>query len=312
MAHRLCTSSVFGSLVFACAMGAPAMAEDASGSPADDGAADSHRYEVADDDVSLNLEPKSHQIEAAITPYIWLPSLSGSTTVKGTELDVDQTFLDTLDKSEFMFGLMGAVDLRVDRFVFQLNGAWTISEYSGNQSPDPAFKLKGDLDLQTLWMEFFGGYRFIDHPLGEDASSKRRLILDGFVGVRYTRIWSDGSLKISESFVPAVGDPIAASETFDLDGSQDWFEPFIGLRFGYDLTDHWAVMIRGDVGGFGAGSDFAWQVFGGVGYKWYLKGWTISAFGGFRALGQDYTDGDFTWDVITYGPVVGAQFSFPF
>ena len=38
----------------------------------------------------------------------------------------------------------------------------------------------------------------------------------------------------------------------------------------------------------------------------------LAAFGGFRALGQDYTDGGFQWDVITYGPIIGAQFSFAF
>src|SRR5690606_4114115 len=107
MAHRLCTS-VVGSLVFACAMGTPAMAEDAAAQPAEAGTAQTDRYEVAEEDVSLELTPERQRVDLAITPYIWLPSLSGSMTVKGTELDVDQTFLDTLDKSEFMFGLMGA------------------------------------------------------------------------------------------------------------------------------------------------------------------------------------------------------------
>jgi hypothetical protein len=29
-----------------------------------------------------------------------------------------------------------------------------------------------------------------------------------------------------------------------------------------------------------------------------------------RALSQDYSDGDFTWDVIQYGPVLAWNFRF--
>ena len=311
MAHRLCTSMV-GSLIFACAMGTPAMAEDPAAQPAEAGTAQTDRYEVAEEDVSLNLEPKKQQVDAALAPYIWLTSLSGSTTEGGIKLDVDESFFDLADSADSLFGLMGSFDMKIDRIVFQLNGAWTTVDFSGDQKPTPDVKISANLNFQTLWIESFIGYRFLDRPVGEDPASRRRLFLDAFAGVRYTAVKQSGTVKVKGDLSLPEGGEVAVSEKVDFDGTKDWFEPFIGLRLGYDLTEHWEVMVRGDVGGFGAGSDFAWQAFGGVGYRWYLKGWSIAAYGGFRALGQDYSDGDYAWDMITYGPVVGAQFSFAF
>ena len=311
MAHRVSTS-VVGLMVFACAMAAPAMAEDAEAQPVEAGSSDAGRYEVSDEDVSLALEPKTQKVQAALAPYIWLTSLSGSTTEGGIKLDVDESFFDLADAADSLFGLMGSFDMKIDRFVFQLNGAWSTVDFSGEQRPGPNAKISSNLNFQTLWMESFIGYRFLEKPVGEDPASRRKLSLDAFVGVRYTAVKQSGSVKVKGGITLPEGGEVAISEKVDFDGTRDWFEPFIGLRLGYDLTEHWEVMVRGDIGGFGAGSDFAWQAFGGVGYRWYLKGWSIAAFGGFRALGQDYSDGDYAWDMITYGPVLGAQFSFAF
>ena len=46
-----------------------------------------------------------------VTPYAWLPSLNGSTTVKGRTADIDATFIDLLHRKipKELFGLMGAM-----------------------------------------------------------------------------------------------------------------------------------------------------------------------------------------------------------
>lgn len=44
------------------------------------------------------------------------------------------------------------------------------------------------------------------------------------------------------------------------------------------------------VGGFGAASDFAWDVLAGVGYEWNQS---FSVVGGYRALGVEYGSGGF-------------------
>jgi hypothetical protein len=74
------------------------------------------------------------------------------------------------------------------------------------------------------------------------------------------------------------------------------------------------VVLAGDVGGFGVGSDFAWSFLALFGYQWEASGieWAILA--GYRALGQDYTTGSgaqrFRWDVTMHGPVLGFTVRF--
>jgi hypothetical protein len=68
--------------------------------------------------------------------------------------------------------------------------------------------------------------------------------------------------------------------------------------------------VTGDIGGFGVGSDFAWDAFGVIGYRFSLFGQENSGvIAGYRALSQDYTDGSgrdkFQWDVTLHGPILG-------
>ena len=54
-----------------------------------------------------------------ITPYAWMPSLNGSSTIKGITSDVDATFFgDIIHRKipEQLFGLMTAFEARNDRF----------------------------------------------------------------------------------------------------------------------------------------------------------------------------------------------------
>ena len=61
------------------------------------------------------------------------------------------------------------------------------------------------------------------------------------------------------------------------------------------------------IGGFGAGSDFMWDVWGTAGYE--INGW-LDAYAGFRAMGTRYESGSFEWDVVQYGPTIGAALKF--
>jgi hypothetical protein len=61
------------------------------------------------------------------------------------------------------------------------------------------------------------------------------------------------------------------------------------------------------VGGFGVSSDIDWDLFGGVGYQFND---TFSFVAGYRAVGVDYQDGDFLFDVIQQGPILGGVFRF--
>jgi len=96
--------------------------------------------------------------------------------------------------------------------------------------------------------------------------------------------------------------------------NQTWAEPFIGARITVGLGERWTMRLRGDVGGFGLGSEFAWQTIGLVGYRFTLFDRPSEAVLGYRALGQDYRTGSglqrFEWNMVQHGPMLGLTMRF--
>jgi hypothetical protein len=90
-----------------------------------------------------------------------------------------------------------------------------------------------------------------------------------------------------------------------------WFDPFLGARLRVPNTGKWHLAIRGDVGGFGVGSDFAWQVYPLVGYRFSRL---FEATVAYRWLDMDYKTGSgedaFRYNMTIFGPEVGLLFHF--
>lgn len=80
--------------------------------------------------------------------------------------------------------------------------------------------------------------------------------------------------------------------------TNDWWDPYIGLRGRYNFNDRLYLAMRGDVGGFGVGSKFAWQTEGALG--WQITP-TIFAEAGYRALGMDYRQNGLIYDAVLHG-----------
>ena len=68
------------------------------------------------------------------------------------------------------------------------------------------------------------------------------------------------------------------------------------------FVNGWAL-----VGGFGVSSEIMWDVYGAVGYQFTDS---FSSTLGFRALGVDYEDDNFVYDITQYGPQLGFLFRF--
>jgi hypothetical protein len=66
--------------------------------------------------------------------------------------------------------------------------------------------------------------------------------------------------------------------------------------------------LRGDIGGFGIGSDITWNLVGMVDFKPWKH---VGLFGGYRALYQDYSTGSgsnkFKFDATMHGPLLGLN-----
>ena len=98
-------------------------------------------------------------------------------------------------------------------------------------------------------------------------------------------------------------------------GSIDWVDPFVGARLRQQIAPGESLVLRGDVGGFGAGSDNSWQVL--ATYNWQMctmGGHLIDGYLGYRALSVDYSQGsgktEYKYDVLMQGPVMGATLHF--
>jgi hypothetical protein len=94
-----------------------------------------------------------------------------------------------------------------------------------------------------------------------------------------------------------------------VDVTQDWLDPFIGGRWIWTFTQGWSLIARGDIGGFGVGSDLSWQASGLIEWQPFHY---VSFLAGYRALNIDYEDGSgndfFKFDATVHGPLLGVNF----
>jgi hypothetical protein len=76
------------------------------------------------------------------------------------------------------------------------------------------------------------------------------------------------------------------------------------------MANKWRLRLRGDIGGFGIGSDLSWNLSALI----VFKGWKhVSIGGGYRVFNQDYSDGNginkFAYDATLHGPMLGVEFT---
>jgi hypothetical protein len=90
--------------------------------------------------------------------------------------------------------------------------------------------------------------------------------------------------------------------------SQDWVDPIIGARWWWNFANRWSLIVRGDIGGFGVGSDSTWQALALVDWQPFKN---VSFVGGYRALYQDFEDNSsskaFEYEATLHGPLLGVN-----
>ena len=86
-----------------------------------------------------------------------------------------------------------------------------------------------------------------------------------------------------------------------------WFDPYVGLRGRLNLTKAFYLIGKGDIGGFGVGSQLTWQAYGAIGCQITRN---IYAETGYRCLFDNYRDHGLTYDVFTRGIEVNMGVTF--
>jgi len=89
--------------------------------------------------------------------------------------------------------------------------------------------------------------------------------------------------------------------------SKTWADPFVGLRGKYYFNDDLYFVGRGDYGGFGISSDQTYNIYAAFGMQ--VKENIVTEVG-FRRVGVDYQDGNFSYDATFTGPFIGTMIRF--
>ena len=212
--------------------------------------------------------------------YLLAAGLDGEVTVRGLDADVDVSFSDIMENLEA--GGMAAYRGTNGRWAVMANGVFM----GLGATKDGRLGGRTDVDVDQAALEIDGTYRLNER-------------LELLFGVRGRAI-----------DVTAAVDSPPLPETRE-SADQRWIDPLVGLRVGVPMGGKWSFIGRGDIGGFGVGSDLAWQVI--ARFDWRITPRFGASFG-YQILDEDFEEGDgadrFRYEVTTLGPVVGVTFSF--
>ena len=209
--------------------------------------------------------------------YLWAINIDGDLGIRGRTTSASVDFDTVWDNLEGVFTVRFIATHR-SKFGFLIDYNYLDL---GKEKVTGAGNIEAEFNSQIL--NFAGTYRFLDGPHS----------LDGVAGIRYTKL--DSGIALNDLGI-------------ELSGDEDWVDPIVGLRYSYTLTDRWTLRLYGDIGGFGASSDFTWQGLGLIDFQPWKH---VAIVAGYRGLGTDYQSGSgadtFTYDAVVHGPIVGID-----
>ncbi len=135
------------------------------------------------------------------------------------------------------------------------------------------------------------------------AAASRLAALEGTLTADLTAREAAAKARMTASITKALRQ--AAPTTGS--GNETWIDPIVGLRTQINITRWLFVAAQGDVGGFGVGSEIAWNTQATVGVNF-----SRNVFGelGYRYMYVDYDQNDFLYQMNSYGLFAGLGFKF--
>ncbi len=207
--------------------------------------------------------------EFSVSPYFLVPHMNGTTGIRGFTTEIDVGPEEVFENLQF--GIMAYVEAR--------KAPWAVS-------------------FDVLYMD-----------LGKDGE-KLPTKFDAHQGAvelaAYRRVapWAE---LLAGGRVNFMGGGVEVSGT-SYDQDKTWFDPIVGVRLRAPTAGRWDLSLRGDIGGFGVGSKFAWQIYPLVEFR---ASRVVGITAAYRAFDMDYeSDDGFIWDVTTFGPELGVTFHF--
>ena len=252
--------------------------------------------------------------------YGWAINIGGSVTARGQTVDTNASTIDLFQKSQSLGGLMAYFEADKGKAGMYVDFVYTNLSFGANttayRNPIAGLQISASasaaLNYKLFIVEVGGVYELFRWQHSEASSTA----IDGLMAFRY---WNnsiaasfDASATVDFSrlnFERSFGLAIARSDTIQ------WVDPVFGVRVRHQFTPHQEVTVRGDIGGFGLGSQFSWQAVAVYSYAWELDGGQkLAALLGFRALGVNYSQGSGLNAVgineTLYGPIIGVSYRF--
>jgi opacity protein-like surface antigen len=210
--------------------------------------------------------------EVVAEPYLMGAAMSGAVALRGRDVDVDVSASDIF--SNLQFGAMGMLVAKKGNWGFGADAIWMALGTTVRNT---------NVDMNQGAFAFYGLRR-----LGPAA--------DVTFGLRVNTL--QGALDFK-----TLGVAVSQDKT--------WVDPIVGLSLRTAAGRPLQLRVYSEIGGFGAGSKFAWQIFPTLAFHVSDR---VSLDVGYRWLDLDYSKGEgserFTYDVLTQGPVAGVGFRF--
>ena len=246
-------------------------------------------------------QPAGDQWTFAVTPYLWLPSLSGSLKYdlpgndSQPEVDVGEDLLDNLEMAFMISGeaRKGKWSIFTDYIYLDFGSEDSRVKSFGGTLIDATIDLGTESSLSGDLWTLVGGYSLVQDP---------GTTLDVIGGFRYLGIEAKTDWSLSAT-VDSSGETLAASGS--ISQSEDLLDGIIGVRGRVKLGDsNWAIPYYADIGT--GDSDLTWQAMAGITYNWNWGGVSLV----YRHLAYDMDDDKLLQDVEFSGPALGATFHF--
>jgi len=239
---------------------------------------------------------RARRWEFDLSVPVWIPGVSGSFATGGVEVEPNRGVDDIIDDlfdvvTDLDFAFVGSVEIR--------RGPWAacVEAFGARLGSDITFRLTDgklvDARIEAAIASAYLARRVWTRPLGL-LGRRSCLTVDAFAGVR----WYYAAVEVTL--------PLGTK----IDGSADWLDPIVGLRADLAVGRHLLLRVKGDVGGFGVGSDFAWWLAGTLEYR-FSRLFSLGV--GWAVMDADYsTGGDqgFAWNLRLSGPTLIAGFRF--
>ena len=228
----------------------------------------------------------SKKFKVYLEPYIMFTSMSGTTGIG----NLPNTFICVPAGKVFSYLKIGGMlygEVHNDQLAF------TSDLFYADLTQDASGKngvLNGTATLKQFWWELEGLYRI-------------NTWLEFGAGARINNITASADINV---ITPGGGVKRSNSK------SNTWVDPLLVTRLKKVVNDKWLFQLRADIGGFGVGSQFAWQLQPDIFYRVSR----LFQFGlGYRIISMDYNNdsggGDrFVYDMDEYGPQIKIGLNF--